>query len=159
MTPAQIREIAACLEELDCTVEQADNGHIFYIEVLLSGGGHTARAEITGHHTNVTRVERDGRALGHGKRKSDASPRNSPRGGETDRSVLTVEGIVEFADCVDPADVQAVLQRQIDCNTAIAQEGLRGTTGPTSAASCSPPMGTGCTTGPRPGRQRAPTGG
>ena len=74
VTPAQIQEIAACLEELDCTVEQADNGHIFYIEVLLSGGGHTARAEITGHHTNVTRVERDGRALGHGERKSDASP-------------------------------------------------------------------------------------
>lgn len=126
VTPAQIQEIAACLEELDCTVEQADNGHIFYIEVLLSGGGHTARAEITGHHTNVTRVERDGRALGHGKRKSDASPQEQPEGGETDRSVLTVEGIVEFADCVNPADVQAVLQRQIDCNTAIAQEGLRG---------------------------------
>ena len=126
VTPAQIQEIAACLEELDCTVEQADNGHIFYIEVLLSGGGHTARAEITGHHTNVTRVERDGRALGHGERKSDASPQEQPEGGETDRSVLMVEGIVEFADCVDPADVQAVLQRQIDCNTAIAQEGLRG---------------------------------
>ena len=71
-------------------------------------------------------MEGDGRALGHGKRKSDASPQEQPEGGETDRSVLTVEGIVEFADCVDPADVQAVLQRQIDCNTAIAQEGLRG---------------------------------
>ena len=44
----------------------------------------------------------------------------------TDRSLLTVERIVEFADAVKIADVQPVLQRQIDCNTAIAKEGLRG---------------------------------
>ena len=36
VTPAQIQEIAACLEELDCTVEQADNGHIFYCLLYTS---------------------------------------------------------------------------------------------------------------------------
>ena len=44
----------------------------------------------------------------------------------TDRSLLTVERIVEFADTVKIEDVQPVLQRQIDCNTAIAREGLQG---------------------------------
>lgn len=39
---------------------------------------------------------------------------------------LTVERIVEFADCARIEDIQVVLQRQIDCNTAIAEEGLRG---------------------------------
>ena len=37
-----------------------------------------------------------------------------------------MERIVEFADCARIEDIQAVLQRQIDCNTAIAEEGLRG---------------------------------
>ncbi len=128
VTPEQIPAIAACLAEADWTVEQADNGQIFYIEVSLSGGSHTARAEITGHHTNVTALERDGLPLstvsggtGGGGEKTGPEPPES-----ADRSVLTVEGIVEFAERVDLNDVSEVLQRQIDCNTAIAREGLRG---------------------------------
>ena len=44
----------------------------------------------------------------------------------TDRSLLTVEQIIAFANEVDIADVQETLQRQIDYNWAIAEEGLRG---------------------------------
>ena len=44
----------------------------------------------------------------------------------TDRSLLTVEHIIAFANEVDIADVQETLQRQIDYNWAIAEEGLRG---------------------------------
>ena len=47
----------------------------------------------------------------------------------TDRSLLTVEKIIEFADCVDVADVEEVLQRQIDYNWAIAEEGMTGNWG------------------------------
>ena len=35
-----------------------------------------------------------------------------------------MENIIEFADCVDIKDVKAVLDRQIDFNVAIAEEGL-----------------------------------
>ena len=50
----------------------------------------------------------------------------SDDGGETDRSVLSVKGIVEFAECVRIDDVRELLERQIAYNTAISQEGLRG---------------------------------
>ena len=40
--------------------------------------------------------------------------------------LLTVKDIVAFADEVDINDVWEILQRQIDCNLAIAQAGLEG---------------------------------
>ena len=49
--------------------------------------------------------------------------------GLTDRSCLTVEGIVAFAECVDLEDVRGTLERQIEYNMAIAAEGLRGNYG------------------------------
>ena len=42
-----------------------------------------------------------------------------------DYALLTVEDICAFADCLDPDDVSDVLDRQIECNTAIAAEGLK----------------------------------
>ncbi len=121
VTEEQIGQIKALLDAMECTVEQADNGHIFYIEVTLAGGGHTARTEITGRHTNVTAVERDGQALWQEAGDEAEGPHPA-----ADRSLLTVEQIVEFADCVRIEDIRDVIQRQIDCNTAIAEEGLRG---------------------------------
>jgi len=43
----------------------------------------------------------------------------------TDRSVLNVKEIVEFANRVDLEDVKPTLSRQIECNMAIAEEGLK----------------------------------
>jgi L-cysteine desulfidase len=39
---------------------------------------------------------------------------------------MTVETILDFAESVDISEVEGVLQRQIDLNMAIAEEGLRG---------------------------------
>ena len=49
--------------------------------------------------------------------------------GLTDRSLLNIEDIYDFAETVDIQDVKAILDRQIQYNTAIAQEGLRGNYG------------------------------
>ena len=73
-----------------------------------------------GGHTNVVRIERDGEI------KLDRPCTEEHSAKTTDRSLLSVEGIIAFADQLDPEDVREVLQRQIDYNTAIAEEGLRG---------------------------------
>lgn len=44
---------------------------------------------------------------------------------ETDRSHMTVEGILEYAETVDLEEVRFLLERQIQCNTAISEEGLK----------------------------------
>ena len=54
--------------------------------------------------------------------------REKPRQEEApliDRSFMSVEGILDFADSVDLDEVSDVLQRQIRCNMAIANEGLK----------------------------------
>ena len=43
-----------------------------------------------------------------------------------DRSILTVEKIVEFAETVSLDDVRPVIERQIHDNIAIAMEGMQG---------------------------------
>ena len=116
----QLPAIQAYLENTPIAVSPAGGELIFDIQVAVEAGGHTAFVRIAGGHTNVVRVERDGEAL---------LRRDYAEGGqveETDHGLLTVEHIVEFADCVAVDDVRAVLDRQIRLNTAIAEEGLRG---------------------------------
>ena len=55
--------------------------------------------------------------------------RHPKQGGEqeqTDRSVLSIEEIIRFADCLDLQDVEEVLGRQIEYNSAISEQGLQG---------------------------------
>ena len=42
-----------------------------------------------------------------------------------DYKLLTVADIIDFANTCDLSDVEAVLQKQIDCNMAIAEEGIK----------------------------------
>ena len=68
----------------------------------------------------MIRVEKNGVVLQHKDYEESAGQHT------TDRSLLTVENIIAFANEVEIADVQETLQRQIDLNWAIAEEGLRG---------------------------------
>lgn len=120
VTEAQIQEMERFLSSVPCTVEPSDQPYVFDIQVRLTGGGHTAFCEISGYHTNVIRLEKDGTALVSREYTEQGTEH------ETDRSLLNVSDIVSFADCVALEEVRDVLQRQIDCNTAIAEEGMRG---------------------------------
>ncbi len=121
--PDQVGQIGAYLKTASITVERAESGFNFDIEILVRGGGHTACARIAGFHTNVILLQRDGTILLQ-KAFSEEHLEST-----TDRSMLTVENIVAFADCVDAKDVEELLEKQIAYNTAIAQEGLKGTWG------------------------------
>lgn len=123
VTPEQTEKIAQYMHDTECVTEQSQRDYVFDIEVLLSAGGHTASAEIAGHHTNVIRVMRDGKVLLY----EDYEEKEAEYA--ADRDLLTVERIVEFADCVKTDDISEILQRQIDCNMAIAEEALHGNYG------------------------------
>ena len=123
LTPEQVEQVSEYERRGVIRVHPSERDYVFDIQVRVEASGHTAFAEIAGSHTNVIRVERDGEALVD-RPYAEEGPKHA-----TDRSLLTVERIVEFADTVDVEDVRAVLQRQIDYNTAIAREGLRGTWG------------------------------
>ena len=118
----KVAEIADYLKKDTVSVEQSTSGRLFEIVITAKGAGHTVRVEITDGHTKVSRIEMDGEEL-------FAQEQAFAEAEHTDRSFMTVEGIVRFADETELEEIIPVLSRQIACNTAIAMEGLTGNYG------------------------------
>lgn len=110
--------LADLLENTEITVSESQSGKVLDIDITLFGGGHCVRARTVDSHTGLCLLELDGETVfSHTAAESTDLP---------DPSVLSVEGILEFAETADIEDVRAVLDRQIAYNTAIAREGLTG---------------------------------
>mgnify|MGYP001076705266 FL=1 len=125
VTQEDIQNTQELLKEDFCTchlVEDVDN---LYVLIELEGGGHTVQTEIQEHHNNITYMAKDGQVV---LNQRPAPAARSLREGP-DRMLLRVENILEFADQVKIEDVEEILQRQIDYNCAIAEEGLKGSYG------------------------------
>ena len=119
-TEQDLADLDAYLRTADITLKEADSNQPFDLAVLLHKGSDSAYVHIVSHHTNVVCI-----------RKNDTVILEKPFTDDTiqvpeNRKLLSVEHIVEFADTVDIEDVRPILQRQIDYNLAIAQEGLKG---------------------------------
>lgn len=108
------------LADTPIAVKLADSPFIFDIAVRAWAGEDSALVRIVNYHTNIVRVERNGQVL------KEVEAQAAAEEGLTDKSVLTVEGILEFAREAALADVEEAVGRQVRYNTAIAQEGLRG---------------------------------
>ena len=122
VTEEDIEKIKELLDTDICKVEMLDEGNL-HIIVFISSGEENALVEIKDIHTNIIRIEKDGHAI-----YKDAYEEVGKTSSE-DNSFLTVKGIYEFAETVDLEDVKYLLDRQIDCNLSIAEEGLRNTYG------------------------------
>ena len=119
VTPEQVAQITAALDDIPCSVSSADNGIVFYLRVRAVADAHSAQVIIAGGHTHVVRVERDGAVL------LDRPPAEAESPEQTDHALLNVHDIIDFADTVEISDIEDVISRQIEYNTAIAQEGLQ----------------------------------
>ena len=117
---AQMKEF---MEQVPIAVEHIDNGITFDIVITLYKGVSYARVRIANYHTNIVLVEKNGEIL---EKKPVAGESED---GLTDRSLLNMKDILDFARTVDIEDVREVLERQIDYNWAIAEEGIRGNYG------------------------------
>ncbi len=118
VTGEQIAAMGEFLQKTPIEVRHADTGHIFDIMITAYHGSDSSFVRIVDYHTNVVSVKHNGEVLA----EKEIVTRED---GLTDRSCLTIEGIVDFAESVDVEDVREVLERQIEYNMAIAEEGLR----------------------------------
>lgn len=124
VTAAEQAEIRAYLERTPITVKLSDSPHIFDIDIRVEADGHTARARIVQHHTNIVRIEKDGEIL----LDVDCSAA-AAEDGLCDRSCLSVAGILDFVESAALEDIEGPVRRQIEYNTRIAEEGLSGSWG------------------------------
>lgn len=109
------------LNRVQIEIQHIDWGHVFDIQVTAFAGEHTAKVRITDFHTNIVLIEKDGKVLAQ-KPVSEAEDYEN----RTDRGLLNVADIWDFAMTADLRDVEALLERQVRFNNTIAEEGLMG---------------------------------
>lgn len=114
------RKMKEYLETTPITVEHVDHGITFEIIVTVYHKESYAKVRIANYHTNIVLIEKDGNVL------YQIEVEGEKEEGLTDRSLLNVEDILDFANTVEVEDVKETLDRQIAYNTAISEEGLRG---------------------------------
>ena len=116
----QIARMKEFLENTKITVEHVDNGITFEIIVTLKKGDSYSQVRIANYHTNIVHIEKDHKVL------LDIPVEGESEEGLTDRSLLDMQDIWDFINTVEVDDIREVIGRQIEYNTAIADEGLRG---------------------------------
>lgn len=116
----QIARMKEFLENTKITVEHVDNGITFEIIVTLKKGDSYSQVRIANYHTNIVHIEKDHKVL------LDIPVEGESEEGLTDRSLLDMQDIWDFINTVEVDDIREVISRQIEYNTAIADEGLRG---------------------------------
>lgn len=120
VTEEEIAQMREFLNNTDIKVVAVDNGYTFEIGVILYKGDDTVKVRILNYHTNIVLIEKNGEVLHQLEVDGEGET------GLTDRSLLTIEDIIDFGNTVDLDDVREILDRQINYNSAIAEEGLRG---------------------------------
>ena len=115
----EIPKIAQFMESCAMTVMKSESDKLLDIDLHMYRGRDNVRLRITDFHTNIVLIEKNGQVL----LKKEST---SADGGETDRGVLNVRDIIEFAESVDIEDVRELLEKQIEYNCAISEEGLHG---------------------------------
>ena len=121
VTPAQRAEIRAYLADHPIVVKPAEGDKVFDILITLRAGNNHVKLRISDYHTHIVYIEKNGEVLFQsGEVLSD-----SARDMLTDRSCLSVEGVLDFASTCNLEDVRTLIERQIDYNYAIAEEGMR----------------------------------
>ena len=108
-----------------CKVSLLDSGLVLDLIVTLRAGDDWARVRIVNHHTDVVLIEKNGAVL----LEKPVDTSSSIGEVSPEKRLLTIRDIVEFARTVDLDDVRDVLERQVNYNMAICEEGLKSSYG------------------------------
>ena len=107
----------ALLKEHFCTCLLKEGVPNLFIEIRAYRGADSSVVRIEQKHTSITYMARNGRTL--------FEKETSRQEHQADKSLLSLQDIVTFAREVDLADVREYLERQIQYNMAISEEGLQ----------------------------------
>lgn len=117
--PSLHHDIKVYAESVPILVICMDTPRMLEIRITGKFGQDSAVVHIANSHSNIIYEEKNGCVL------KNIDPDDGSGEFPTDRSVLNVKDIVEYANTVDLADVTPILDNQIQCNSAIAEKGLR----------------------------------
>ncbi|MFR7835966.1 MAG: serine dehydratase subunit alpha family protein [Ezakiella sp.] len=99
-----------------CSVKLKEGVDNLYIEIEQIAGDDKAIVEVITKHDNITYIEKNGEVIFKGE--------NVLKKENSKKELLNLDEIYEFANTVKIDDIRDVIQRQIDYNTAISEEGI-----------------------------------
>lgn len=112
-------KVKELLAEKFCTCHLQEGVENLYIRVEMTGEGHCVKVIISGKHTHIEQIEKDGEIL-YTEKKEQAKEQEPDK-----RDLLNIKDILEFANTVCMKDIEGVIGRQVEMNTAISEEGLK----------------------------------
>lgn len=101
-----------------CSYRYVANVPKLYVGVTAIGDNHTSHVVLQRTHTQITDIILDGKVVTH----------SEPVDGEVgsgNLELLSMRDIFEFAECVEIKDIKPIIDKQIDYNTTISDEGLK----------------------------------
>ncbi len=120
ISAAEQAGIKRYLESTRIDVSETTSGLIFDLVVTVTAAGDSVSVQISHFHTNIVLITKNGEII-----YRDLPCNEIETVKLTDRSMMNVRDILDFAESVDLREVEELLQRQINYNTAIAAEGLK----------------------------------
>lgn len=121
VTADQYPKISEFIDNVPIEVSPLYDGVVFDIIITAYKNGNRARVRISNKHTNIVLLERNGEVLYEGEIYRDAE-----KGDPLPDIDIKMSDIWDYVNTVDITDIKPTLDRQIDYNMAIAEEGLRG---------------------------------
>ena len=120
-TRDQIEELPEYVQNTNITVQHIEQGHVFDLEINVYYEQEHASVRIVDTHTNIVQIEKDWKVIFEDKTTNLEH--------KADHSALIMKQIWDFSQTVDIDDVKEILDRQIACNMAIANEGIHNSYG------------------------------
>ncbi len=120
-TREQIEELPEYVQNTNITVQHIEQGHVFHLEIHVYYEQEHASVRIVDTHTNIVQIEKNWQVIFEDKTTSLEL--------KADHSALIMKQIWDFSQTVDIDDVKEILDRQITCNMAIANEGIHNSYG------------------------------
>lgn len=113
----------------EIVLEELESPCNFDLFIKALRGEDKVKVRISDYHTNVVLVSKNDEDITeHYRNEREESGKSLKK---ADRSLLNVKDIVEFADTVDLSRIKPHLQKQLEMNIAIANEGLTNDYGAT----------------------------
>ena len=120
-----IAEIAAYKNACSIRVCKLNTKCSFDLHLTGKRGDNTATVQITDNHTNVVAVTLNGVSVTQKYGEAGAGDMTASQSKESRENLLNVRDIVTFAEEVALDELRPYLERQIELNMAIAEEGLK----------------------------------
>lgn len=120
-TREQIEELPEYVQNTNITVQHIEQGHVFDLEIHVYYEQEHASVRIVDTHTNIVQIEKNWQVIFEDKTTSLEL--------KADHSALIMKQVWDFSQTVDIDDVKEILDSQITCNMAIANEGIHNSYG------------------------------